>query len=319
MDFAEKLKTIKSKITEGIKSKSKLTTKMNATIVMNNADLVSHQILPFVLAPIPSCCDRCKMPTPNSLRLFKYSTAIHTFTHQSFPREYYSLQDIPKEFKDNEDLMATIEAVSVFNEFNRYYCEGCWCMTVANDTNILQDKVAKDIKKAYPNFDETQIKKELKLIKEGGLLFKTHRIKKTQEKAKLYAEFVYSALRSWFAILKEGQRDNAEYHKHSIAKYITKKQMRVCKENSNHWVKEIRQRKIAKWFAERKIPQKFYSIITSQMYNCSPFPTWERFAENYEGHSAHLNEWANSYERKGDLVKAKQTRCPPLPKWWNDL
>jgi hypothetical protein len=186
-------------------------------------------------------------------------------------------------------------------------------------TNILEYKVAKDIKKAYPNFDEPQIKKELKLIKEGGLLFKTHRIKKTQEKAKLYEEYVYSALRERFAMLKEAQREDAEYHKNSIAKYITKKQMRVCKENSNHWVKEIRQRKIAKWFAERKIPHKFYSIITSQMYNHSPFPNWEKFAEYYEGHTASQNSWANAYEQRGDLVKANQYRCPPLPKWWNDL
>jgi hypothetical protein len=292
---------------------------MSATLVMNNADLLSHQILPFVLAPIPSCCDSCKLPTPNTLRLFKYSTAIHNFTHKSFPKEYLSLQDIPNGFKNNEDLMATVEAVSVFNEFNKYYCDGCWCMTVANTTNILQDKVAKDIKKTYPNFNATQIKKELKLIKEGELLFKTHRIKKTQEKAKLYAEFVYSALRERFAMLKEAQREYAEYHKHTIAKYIIKKQMRVCKDNSNHWVKEIRQRKIAKWFAERKIPHKFYSITTSQLYNHSPFPNWEKFAEYYEGHSANQNGWANCYEREGDLVKANQYRCPPLPKWWNDL
>jgi len=291
---------------------------MSATLVMNNADLVSHQILPFVLAPIPSRCERCKLPTTNSLRLFKKTTAIHTFTHKSFPKEYLSLQDIPKEFKDNEDLMATIEPVSVFNEENNHYCEGCWCMVVAN-TNILENYVAEDIKKAYPNFDAKQIKKEIKLIEEGGLLFKTHRIKKTQEKAKLYAEFVYSALRERFAYLKEAQRADAEYHKNSIAKYITKKQMSVCKNNSKHWVKEIRQRKIAKWFAERKIPQKFYSIITSQLYNHCSFPTWKKFAEYYEGHTANQNEWANSYERSGDLVRAKQTRCPPLPKWWNDL
>lgn len=316
----QKIENYKSKITEDIKSKTKLITKMNAsTIVMNNADLLSHQIFPFAFPSNQSHCDRCKLPSPNTLRLFKHTYATHTFTHKSFPREYLSLYDVPKEFKDNEDLMATIEAVSVFNDTNKYYCEGCWCMVITYDTNILQDKVAKDIKKVYPNFDETQIKKELKLIKQGGLLFKTHRIKKTQEKAKLYEKFVYSALRERFAMKKQEQRDTAEYHKYSITKYITNKQKRDCKANSNHWVKEIRQRKIAKWFAERKIPQKFYSYITSQLYNHSLLPTWEKFAEYYEGHTASLNVWADAYEQKGDLIKAKQHRCPPLPKWWNDL
>ena len=220
----QKIENYKSKITEDIKSKTKLITKMNATIVMNNADLLSHQILPFVCGYIPSHCERCNLPTPNSLRLFKYTNAKWIYTHKSFPNDYYSFQEIPKEFKDNEDLMATIEAVSVFKDTNQYYCEGCWCMVITYDTNILQDKVAKNIKKVYPNFDETQIKKELKLIKQGGLLFKTHRIKKTQEKAKLYEEFVYSALRERFAMKKQEQRDTAEYHKYSITKYITNKQ-----------------------------------------------------------------------------------------------
>jgi len=291
---------------------------MSATLVMNNADLLSHQILPFVLAPKPSCCDRCNLPTPNSLRLFKHNKAKWIYTHKSFPNDYNSLQDIPNEFKDNEDLMETVKVVMGVDDINKYYCEGCWCMTVAN-TNILEYKVAKDIKKAYPNFNEPQIKKELKLIKEGELLFKTHRIKKTQEKAKLYAEFVYSALRERFAMMKQDQIKTTQLLQNDITKYFQKKRMIVCKNNSNHWVKEIRQRKIAKWFAERKIPQKFYSITTSQLYNHSPFPNWEKIAEYYEGHTASQNEWANCYERKGDLVKANQTRCPPLPKWWNDL
>lgn len=269
-------------------------TKMNATIVMNNADLLSHQILPFAIHSRPSCCDKCKAVLP--LHIFKVPTVKHTFAHQSFPQKYYSLQDIPKEIRDNEDLMATVEPASVFGEENKWFCDKCWCWEVAYHTNILQLKVAKAIKNANPNFDEKQINKEIKLIKEGGLLFKTHRIKKTQEKAKLYEEYVYSALRERFSMLKKEHLDYAKYHKNSIAKYIEKVKMKVCKDNSRQWVKEIRQRKIAKWFAERKISYKFHNWITSQMYNHCPFPTWEEFSLPF----------SFAYNT-------------PIPKWWKDL
>jgi hypothetical protein len=291
---------------------------MSATLVMNNADLVSHQILPFVLAPKPSCCENCRAVLP--LHIFKIPFSKHTFTHKSFPTEYFSLQDIPKEFKDNEDLMASVKVVSFFGENNQWYCDRCWWRNVAYHTPIYNEGwVADAIKKANPTFDEKQIKKELKLIHNCELLFKTHRIKKTQEKAKLYEEFVYSALREFYALVKKELKDEGQAHQDSIAKYIMKKRMRVCRDNSNHWVKEIRQRKIAKWFAERKIPQKFYSITASQLYNHSPFPTWEEITKYYEGYTENQNRLANGYEQKGDLVKAKQYRCPPLPKWWNDL
>jgi len=291
---------------------------MSATLVMNNADLVSHQILPFAIHSKPSCCENCKKVLP--LHLFKHPTVQHTFTHQSFPKDYSTLQEIPKEFKDNEDLMASVKVVSVFGENNHWYCDNDWWRNVAYYTPIYNEGwIAEKIRNANPTFDEKQIKKELKLIHNCELLFKTHRIKKTQEKAKLYEEYVYSALREYFARVKKNHKDEAQAHQDSIAKYIMKKRMIVCKNNSNHWIKEIRQRKIAKWFVERKIPQKFYSIITSQLYNYCSFPTWEKFAEYYEAHTANQNEWANTYERKGDLVKAKQTRCPPLPNWWNEL
>tara|TARA_R110000868_G_scaffold1707_1_gene13746 strand:- start:11 stop:856 length:846 start_codon:yes stop_codon:yes gene_type:complete len=280
---------------EDIKSKTNLITKMNASIVMNNADLLSHQILPFAVAPIPSCCFKCGLPTPNTLRIFKTPIYNHTFTHKNFPKKYYSLNEIPKEFKDYEELMATVEAKSFFSEDNKHYCEGCWCMT---SSFIVKDKIAELIKNANPNFDEKQINREIKLIRDGGLLFKTHRIKKTQEKAKLYEEYVYSALREWFANERKRQKNTAQKHQQSITNYITSVKTRVCKTNSNHWIREIRQRKISKWYIERKISHKFYSFITSQMYNYLNLPTWEKFAENYENHNENEN---------------------PLPKWWYEL
>jgi hypothetical protein len=64
--------------------------------------------------------------------------------------------------------------------------------------DIWEGKVAEAIQNANPTFDRKRIKKELDLITDDKLLFKTHRIKKTAEKAKLYEEYIYTALREWY-------------------------------------------------------------------------------------------------------------------------
>jgi hypothetical protein len=302
---------------------------MNAYSVMNNADIVSHEILPFLVAPTPSCCDRCKV-VGTQLHLFKTPTAKHAFVvppclyehllPDTFcPRlktgaEYNTIENLPKEIRTNDELMGQVKVSSVFGVENEWFCDGCWVKKVGFNTNYTSVHTA--IKSANPDFDEKKVKKEIKLIADNELLFKTHRIKKTQEKAKLYEEYTYSHLRDQFAKVRKTQKHTAEAYQSAVNIFIQKTRQTACSNNSRHWIKEIRQRKIAKWFAERKISHKFHSYITAQMYNHYECPTWADFAKRYEGHADNENRYA---DQCADLVKSKQRRCPPLPEWWYKL
>ena len=289
---------------------------MNAYSVMNNAPLVSQEIFPFAFTRKSSCCDKCKI-VGTELHLFKTALAEHAFTHPTFPTTYPNLQAIPTEFLENEDLMMEVKVVTTSSVKDEWFCGACWCKIL--NLPLTNNSVKTKIKEANPTFDDKKIAKEIKMISDNELLFKTHRVKKTQEKAKLYEDWVYDYLRTNLANVKQSHKNTSQAHQDSINQFIQKKKKSICSTNSRHWIKEIRMRKISKFYADRKMPHKFYAYIASQMFNHWGFPTWEQFAEQYRGHANNQNSWADNYEQHGNLIKAKQVRCPPVPEWWNEL
>jgi len=160
------------------------------------------------------------------------------------------------------------------------------------------------------------MKKEMKKIIGNEYLFQTHRLKKTQEKSKKYEELIYSNLRHNFSRERTIQKEKTQEKKEEVTKCIQKYKMKICAHNSHYWVREIRTRKISKWYVDRKIPEKFYMLITSQMYNHYTFPTWEKFAERYDCHARVGNQEAQKYT---DPIKRKQHTFPALPNWWYEL
>lgn len=288
---------------------------MNAQTVMNNTDLL-NEIFPFAFATKSSCCDKCKV-TGTQLHLHKTPTAEIIWTHPSIPPRIPSPHTLTSLYEELGDSLEQIQVTSVKGVTNNWFCDGCWISMLYRweECDILSTR----IKEANPTFDKKQIQREIRLITSNEFLFKTHRLKKTQEKAKLYEDFAYEQMRYWFAQIRKEQERSAQQNRNAISQFIQKVKQNTCSSNSRHWVKEIVHRKIAKFFAERKISHKFHLYIASQMYNHCTCPTWSEFAYRYTSYADNQNRFADQYAEKGEIIKSKQTRFPPVPEWWYEL
>lgn len=312
--------------------------KMNAmTAVMNNTDL-TQIIFKFAYAPVSKCCDKCQVPryALPPLHLWKTPLVSHKYLHPNLPLTPIgvpcSLSEIPADIKKNEDIMSGVYIETKYSEKNEWLCNMCFCNRLTTvfenlrlyDTRYEPDEtiqtIDKLIQQEHPDWDKkkinTEVKKELKKIIGNEYLFQTHRLKKTQEKAKKYEELIYSNLRHNFSRSRKNLNKRTQLKERELALYTQKHKMEVCSTNSRYWVREIRTRKISKWYVDRKIPEKFYMLITSQMYNHYTFPTWEKFAERYDCLARVGNQEA---QRFTDPIKRKQHTFPALPNWWYEL
>ena len=307
------------------------TNKMNAmTAVMNNRDL-TQIIFEFAFAPVSKCCDKCQVPryALPPLRLLKTPLVSHKYLHPNLPLTSIgnpcSLSEIPADIKNNENIMVDVYIETKYSEKNEWLCNMCFCnrLTTMFEKLQLQNTtcaITETIQEEHPDWDtkkiNTEMKKEMKKIIGNEYLFQTHRLKKTQEKSKKYEELIYSNLRHNFSRERTIQKEKTQEKKEEVTECIQKYKMNICAHNSRYWVREIRTRKISKWYVDRKIPEKFYMLITSQMYNHYTFPTWEKFAERYDRHAQVGNQEAQRYT---DPIKRKQHTFPALPNWWYEL
>lgn len=302
--------------------------------VMNCSDLVG-EIFSFAFQPKPNKCDVCKVYTTD-LHLWKKVEGETKFVSPN--GIFYSVAEIKDilEFNNpvrNLDILNGISIESKYEEKNCWKCSSCFCsnLGVLDPNSITHKTIQKKLEEENPERENrkiwTALRRELRLIIENKLLFQTHRIKKTQEKAKLYENLVYQDLkRKVVSVFESGKFDikykekrlelEKEYQRNTIKKICKErsekflreikakqdKKIRKLRDLSNEWVKEIRMRKIAKLYFQKKIPHSFYYYITSQMYCCYPFPTWEEFAKRYTNYSSNPD-----------------FKCSPLPEWWYSL
>jgi hypothetical protein len=286
---------------------------MNATSVMNNGDLLSREIIPFATAPKPSNCDKCKK-LGTDLHLHKQYSAEHFFAHPRYSQRVKAINQFPKELRETEEDIDMIECVMEDKIENQYLCSTCFCerLEIKQPYGILngtKNSIKAFIREEHPEWDEKKltsaVNREMKLITEDKLLFKKHRVRKTQEKADEYEVWVYNDLRNQFKQVKQTQKDIHEGNKKAKSECFEKMKMIKCASISRELVKEIKMTLIAKWFANKKIPYEFFAWVTGQRFNHHELPSWKRFADDYEQHA----EWESDRRR----------RCPPLPAWFKEL
>jgi hypothetical protein len=295
---------------------------MNATAVMNNADLLSQEIIQFATSPLPKTCDKCKrISTPTELRLMKTYSHNCYYTHSSLPHKVRKLSDIVTELKEDKYKIYEINVELEENVRNNYLCSTCFCLEIGcrasrQHRSELHSCLNEHFLEEHPDRDSEwirkNVKKEANLIINDKILFKKHRIHKTQEKADKYEIWIYDNLRKRMKNDKEQARKEVEYRKEEIFEFFNTMKKKKCKIISREWEREIKMTLIAKWFAEKKIPYHFFAWVTIQFIHF-PLPTWEQMKEGYE-----QSYWSASRYYLSQVGISMYAR-PALPAWFKDL
>lgn len=216
-------------------------------------------------------------------------------------------------------LLKTVENNGLVK--NQYLCKYCWCECLdSSSSNFSRHIKVSEIKAsirtlANPEWDETKkksfVSREWLSIRRGEILFQKHRVTKTQAKADFYEKEIYNYLR------REFTKEKANYKaRQEMLKGIELRQKKwFCERNSREWTKEIKLRKITKWFSDRKIPYKLYTHLVYELSRCSLcVPTWEQLGDEYT-----LKYCLSlSLHQESVCIKRTQWRCT-LPEWFNEL
>jgi len=291
---------------------------MNANAVFSCADLSGEIFaFAFPSKPEKKCCNKWCNETEN-LKLFikeeyrnYYSHPTlgvcqmlhhHSSTDIDIIEQYEAKMECNKERKwfckdcwlkalENSNYAEHLRRVLFFQEEN---AEAKKMIKIPTNTNNeLPKKTIKltlDTNNELPNHIIDERRKELKTnatksskkiwksIINGELIFKTHRINKTEEKAKYYEEWIYKEIKR----SREYNKENAErllwVNKNYIHERITKMKKDRCRDRSNEWQEEIMTRLITKYYHERKIHYKTFKYITEHCRTRE----WGYIIENYE-------------------------------------
>jgi len=243
---------------------------MNANAVFNCADL-SGEIFAFAFPSNPEtkCCNRWCNETEN-LKLFIKEEYRNYYSHPTLG----VCQTLHHHSSTDFDIIEQYEAKMECNKERKWFCKDCWLKALENSN------YAEHLRKELKTNATKSSKKIWKSIINGELIFKTHRINKTEEKAKYYEEWIYKEIKR----SREYNKENADRllckNKNYIHERITQMKTDRCRDRSNEWQEEIMTRLITKYYHERKIHYKTFKYI---MEHCM-FRTreWGYIIENYD-------------------------------------
>lgn len=284
---------------------------MNANAVFNCADLKS-EIFAFAFPSNPEkkCCNKWCNETEN-LKLFIKEEYRNYYSHPTLGvcqmLNHHSSTN-------NTEVLEQYEAKMECNKERKWFCKGCWLrqLEMSNHAEHLrrvlffqeENAERKRIKTTNPNpnpnptdYDIQKYSKELKTnttksskkiwksIINGELIFKTHRINKTEEKAKYYEEWIYKEIKRSREYNKEHAETLLASNKDYIKERTTNIKMSKCRDRSNEWQHEIMTRLLAKYYYERKIHYKTFQFITT---HCRTYQ-WNCIIENYNMSKVYRN------------------------------
>ena len=265
---------------------------MNAmTVVMNNTDLLK-KVFEFAFEPIPDKCFDCDVRT-KELHLWKTFLAKQKITFPNVNKVFFNKNDIPRKICDNKDLVESMKVETIISNKTVYRCSTCWCMNLRNTVNLgLYTAIIAEVQLHNPSLDEkkarVKAKKELRLIYEDEILFKNHRIEKTKQKEERYRNIVYKALCEQFHSLREEQRDFGIQIKDDMLSSVNKNKIYFCRIMSTRWTNEIKIRKIAKLFSDKKISYECFFYISTRFFNTTEIPSLEyMFTESEDYFNRH--------------------------------
>jgi hypothetical protein len=270
---------------------------MNTTIVkqITFCEDIWREIKTHLIRPKPTCCEYEYCDDRNkplhSIPVFNYTFKIVDENGEEVRdinnRTVKRINDIPTCYEDtriqNEEKLLKLKIVRTQQKEIKYYCAECFANRLKYTDNgyrgeDIHSKIRNYLRTENPDWDKKKIDKkteeEVEWVcgdrKEKGVavptpLFAVHRLKKTQDKIKIYEEFAFQLIKKDFYQRIKNHKEFVEREQRELDEKVAtilKKRQRVI---VMPLFEEIILRKSAKLFTEKKIDVKTFKWINNNV------------------------------------------------------